>query len=357
MKVEYPVAFAEDVFNDVNDVLANLLRDVTKRERPRIMLVADTNVVNRTEDLGTKIGRYLHTHGIDMAANPVVITGSEKAKYDDLKSAMHIATAAIGARIGVNDVMLVLGGGSMFDVAGWAAAQVRGGIRVVRMPTTPAAMIDAAFSEYAALDAGGIKDSMRVRSIPSAVVIDTKFAVTVLDGVWRAGLAEAVRLATVCDGELLKRLAELAEMYNARDFQAMDEAVRAAVACRLKNGATTFGLWSALRLQMMSGYKLPHGYAVGIGVVLDSFYAQLRGLLTEEERDFICSTLDACGAMDSAFHSRRLITQSDSLLRGIDAWRLSTGSEAIVLPNGIGKSVVEEKPDRDTMNAALNMLK
>lgn len=107
----------------------------------------------------------------------------------------------------------------------------------------------------------------------------------------------------------------------------------------------------------MSGYKLPHGYAVAIGVVIDAYYAQLRGLITEEERDFLCATLDSCGAMDCAFYSRRLIAQVDSLICGLDALRLSAGSEAIVLPKGLGNSIVEEKPDRDTMKSALNMLK
>lgn len=353
----YPIKLTDDVFGEENETLAGLLKTITKVENPKILLVADVNVVNRTEGLGTKIGRYLQAHGITLAASPVVISGSEKAKYDDFHSGMRIASAAISAKVGVNDVMLVLGGGSMLDVAGWAAAQVRGGINVVRMPTSVAAMIDGAYSEYAALDIGGVKDSMRVASKPAAVVVDTAFASTVLDGVWRAGFAEAVRLAAVYDANFLKRLSELSELYNARETSTLDEVVRSSIELRQKNGATTFGLWSALRLESMSGYKLPHGYAVAIGVVIDAYYAQLRGLITEEERDFLCATLDSCGAMDCAFYSRRLIAQVDSLICGLDALRLSAGSEAIVLPKGLGNSIVEEKPDRDTMKSALNMLK
>ena len=353
----YPIVFTNNVFGEVNGDLAEVLRNVAGTETPRVLLVADMNVVQHTDGLGTKIGRYIQTHGIDLVASPVVVSGSEKAKGDNLQSAMRVATAAIEARVGVNDIMLVLGGGSMLDIACWAAAQVRGGMRVVRMPTTVAAIVEAAYSPFAALDICGVKDSMRVTSIPDAVVVDTAFATTVLDGVWRAGFAEMVRLAAVSDAEFLKRLAELAVPFRDRDFAAMDEAVRRSVALRREKGPTTFGLWAALRLESMSGYRLPHGYAVAFGVIVDAAYAQLRGLITEEEKNLLRDLLIDCGAMDCAFHSRRLLEQDESLLRGLDAWRLSTGCDAIELPKGLGASTIEEFPDRATMKEAINMLK
>ena len=357
MNEEYPIVFTKDVFGVENRILADALKTVTGNDNPRVLLVADMNVVQRTEGLGTKIGRYVKEHGIDLAANPVVMSGSEKAKSDNLQSAMRVATAAIEAKIGANDAMLVLGGGSMLDIAGWAAAQVRGGIKLIRIPTTVAAMADAAYSTFAALDMGGVKDVMRVGCVPSAVLVDPGFAGTILDGVWRAGFAEMVRLAAVSDLAFLNRLSELAAPFRERDSEAMAEAVRSAVDLRRSKGATTFGLWAAMRLESMSGYKLPHGYAVAIGIVIDAAYAQLKGLIKEEEKNLLYGLLIDCGAMDCAFHSRRLITQDDLLLRGLDSWRLSTGSEAIVLPKGLGAATIEEKPDRATMKAALNMLK
>ena len=354
---KYPVVFVDDVFCDVKPDLAKLLREVAGVEKPRILLVADINVVQRVEGLGTKIGRYLQAHDIELAENPVVISGSEKAKADDMHSAMRIASAAIDAKIGADDVMVVMGGGSMLDVACWAAAQVRGGVKVVRVPTSVAAMIDAAYAEYAALDFCGVKDSLQVPSSPAAVVVDTTFATTVLDGVWRAGFAEAVRIAAVSDAALFDRLSSLAKPFSTRDAASMSEVVRASVETRRAKGTTSFGLWSALRLESMSGYKLPHGYAVAIGIVVDSYYAYLKGLITEAERDRICEALQDSGAMDCASHSHHLIAQADSLLRGLDSWRLSHGDIVLTLPKGIGSFTLEENPDRATMKEALNMLK
>jgi 3-dehydroquinate synthase len=216
-------------------------------------------------------------------------------------------------------------------------------------------MIEAGFAENAALDCAGVKDALKVKCPPSAVVIDTRFASTVLDGVWRAGFSEAVRLATVADKYLLKRLSEIASAFKARDDAAMVETVKGAIAARVKCDGSSFGLWSALRLEAMSGYKLPHGYAIAIGIAVDTAYAQLRGLIAEEDRSMVMRALEDCGAMDGALHSRHLVAQTDAVLRGLDAWNLSYGAGEVPVPNGLG-SAIAEKIDRDTMKQALNMI-
>ena len=348
--------FAEDVFGENNAILADTLRAVTGSGNPRIMLVADMNVVQHTEGLGTKIGRYVKANGIELMASPVVLPGGEKVKCDALRCAFRVATSAVEAKIGANDCIVALGGGTILDVAGWAASQVRGGVKLVRIPTTVASMIEAGFAESAALDCAGVKDSLKVRCVPSAVVIDTRFASTVLDGVWRAGFSEAVRLATVSDAVFLRRLSEIASEFKVRNDAAMVETVKGAIDARMKCGGSAFGLWSALRLESMSGYKLPHGYAIAIGVTVDTAYAQLRGLITEDERSVVVRALEDCGAMDGALHSRHLVAQTEAVLRGLDAWNLSYGSEEVPVLNGLGSSIVE-KIDRDTMKQALNMIK
>ena len=345
----YPIRFAEDAFADGNETLVSTRREVTGDENPRVLLVADGNVVQRTEGLGTRIGRYVQAYGIKLAAPPVVIGGGEKIKADNFKSVTDIVNAVIEAKVGANDVMLVLGGGSLLDVAGYAAAQVRGGIPLVRMPTTVASMMDAAFASDAAIDSPGVKDALRVPCEPAAVVIDPKFAVTVLDGVWRGGAGEAIRFAAVHDAPLMKKLAKCAEQIKNRDYGTMCDVIRQVVESRVKKGSSGFALWSAARLEAMSTYKLPHGYAVPIGICIDCAYAVTKGLLKEADQELVCRTLADCGALDGLVHSRHLLSQSDSILFGLDAWRLSSGSPALILPSGIGKATVDETPDRELM--------
>lgn len=352
-KGSYPVLFAEDVFAEGNPAFADLLKGLTGAETPRVLMVADGNVVQRTEGLGTRIGRYVQTYGIRLAAPPVVLGGGEKIKTDNLQSVVKIATAALDAKVGANDVVLALGGGTILDVAGYAACQVRGGVKLVRMPTTPASMMDAAFAEDAAVDSPAVKDALRVPCPPAAVVIDPKFAATVLDGVWRGGIGEAVRQAAVRDGALMKRIAKGAEALKNRDGAVFAEVVQACVESRVKKGGSGFALWSAHRLEAMSGYKLPHGYAVPIGICIDCAYAVERQYMKEEDQESVCRVLADCGALDGLAHSHHLMSQPDSILFGLDAWRLSTGSEAILLPAGVGKSKVEEAPDREVLKKVI----
>jgi 3-dehydroquinate synthase len=342
----YPVEIVEDVFGE-SEKLSEALRAVSGGAEPRVLLVADMNVVNRTDGLGSKIGRYFQSHSIKLLANPVVVPGGEKIKTDDMQCARRIISAMLDAKLGVGDAVIVLGGGSVIDVAGYAAAQVRGGIGQVRIPTTVAAMIDGAYSTYSAIDSVNVKDALRVPCEPAAVLVDPLFAKTVLDGVWRGGISEAVRLAVMSDPSYFKKLGKSAEGFFKRDYGVMCEMVRKAVEIRGKKGDTTFAQWAAARLESMSSYKLPHGYAVAIAICIDSAYSCAKGYITEAEHESIGEILRACGALDALQHSRRLLDQSDSVLFGLDAWRLATGSTAITLPGGIGSRKVEEQPDRE----------
>ncbi|MGN0854968.1 MAG: iron-containing alcohol dehydrogenase [Kiritimatiellia bacterium] len=349
----YPVLFAEDVFAEGNPAFANLLRELTGVEAPRVMMVADGNVVQRTTGLGTRIGRYVQTYGITLAGAPVVLGGGEKLKTDQLQSVMKIVTAALDAKIGVADVVLALGGGAVLDVAGYAACQVRGGAKLVRIPTTVAAMLDAAFAEEAALNSPAVKNAVRIPCPPAAVVIDPAFAATVLDGVWRGGIGEAVRQAAVRDGALMKKLAKAAEALKNREMAALAEIVRACAESRVRKGGSDFALWSAHRLEAMSGYKLPHGYAVPMGICIDCAYAVEKGIMKEEDQETICRVLADCGALDGLAHSRHLMTQPDNILFGLDAWRLATGREAILVPAGVGKAQEVETPDREALKKVI----
>lgn len=347
----YPVEFVEGAFGD-SPVLAELLAKIGD-EDAGVMIVADMNVVQRMPGLGARIGKYVQTHGIRLVGSPVVVAAGEKIKADNLQCALTIVSALLEAKLGKNDIVLAIGGGTLLDVAGYAAAQVRGGIGIVRMPTTPAAMMDAAFADYAAVDSTNVKDALRVASVPSAVVIDFEFAASVLDGVWCGGIGEAVRLGASSSATLMKKLYKLGDDYHRRDMGALAEIVQAVVAVRKKSGPTPLALWSSARLEAMSGYKLPHGYAVPIGICLSLGYSVEIGLMKAGDCDSVIKFMTATGAMDGLAHSQHIFTQVDSLLFGLDAWRLSSGSRSITVCTAIGKSKIEENPQRDVFAKVL----
>ena len=326
----FPVEFLDDPFAGTSALAPHLAGG-------RTLIVADMNAVQRIPSIGTRIGRFVQEAGLTLAGSPVVIGGGEKCKADDLESVKRTVKAALDARIGRNDTILALGGGALLDVAGYAAAQLRGGVRLVRMPTTPAAMMDAAFAVTAAVNFGSIKDALKVPSVPAAAVIAPALARTVLDGVWNAGLAEAMRFALVHDAALLKKILQLAPAYRERNEEALADLVTAVGAARQKKGDSDFALWAAARLEAMSDYRLPHGYAVAIGIVLDTGYAMEKGMLAPEVREQYVAALKDAGALDGLSHSRHLLEQPEALLKGLDARELASGSAEVTLPTAPGK--------------------
>lgn len=351
----YPVEFAGDAFGAGN-ALAKLLKKVSGSDSPRVLIVADMNVVQRNEGLGSKIGKYVKDHGIRLADRPVVLAGGEKIKADGFAGFTKIATAMIAAKLGHEDLVLAIGGGSLLDVAGYAAAQVRGGCKLVRMPTTPAAMFGAAWADYAGLDSSSVKDAFRVASVPVAVVIDVTLANSVLDGVWRGGIGEAVRLAVAMDASLLKKIFKLQDAYCARDPKTLEELVKLVHAVYAKKGSTDFALWSSSRLEAMSNYKLPCGYSVPIGISVEMRYAAEKGDIKEKDRDTVFEFLMKSNALDGIKHSLHLVTQLDNLMFGIDAQRLQNGNEGITVLSGMGKTKLVEEPDRETYKKVLKEL-
>lgn len=287
-----PVEFVDDLFDEASP-LASLVGE------RKLLLVADQNVVQRVAGLGTKIGAYVKNHAIALAGAPVVLAGGERLKMDNFQSAQRIIDAVLKAELGAEDFVLALGGGTLFDVTGWAVAQVKGSPRLVRIPTTPAAMMDAAFASTASLNTSTVKDALTVPSVPAAVYISLPFASSVLDGVWRAGVSEAVRLAAEKDPKVLKNLAPRAEAYFKRETAAFEFFVRTTVELRQKKGSTDLGIRHASEFEPKSNWKLPHGYAVSIGTLIE-----LQG---RDSFDMARTILKTCGALDGLYHSRHIL--------------------------------------------------
>lgn len=308
----YRVEIVEDSFGE-SEVLAEVL-DGSLGEGGRVLLVADSNVVTHTEGLGPKIGRYMNEHGLHLAGKAVIVPGGEKVKHESMSAAMTVLDTAVHRHIGENDCILALGGGVLFDLAGWAAAQL-GGIKVVRMPTTPAAMTGAAYAEEALLDRCGRKDVIRLPSPPAAVVIDVSFVKTVMDGVWRAGTGETACIA-VLDKSVCRVFCEAAPLYAARDYDAFARMVGAVAEYRRKTRVEPMVEDLAALLEEQSDFRLPHGYAIPLALMIEAGVLVEKGSVKEKTLTAIREALDACGSLEGLYHSQHILRRREVLFGG-----------------------------------------
>jgi shikimate kinase / 3-dehydroquinate synthase len=161
-------------------------------------------------------------------------------------------------------IVVALGGGCTTDVAGFAAATWKRGIRWVAVPTSLVGQVDAAIGGKTAIDVPAGKNLVGAFHWPTRVVCDPALLETLAEAERLNGLAEVVKTGLLA-GEPFW---ELREPEQVRRCAAYKSAVCLADphdrgARRQLNLGHTF----AHALEAASGYDLPHGQAVALGLL------------------------------------------------------------------------------------------
>lgn len=105
-----------------------------------------------------------------------------------------------------DSVVVAFGGGSVGDLAGFAAGAFLRGVDWIQLPTTLLAQLDAAIGGKTAVDLPEAKNSVGLFHHPRAVVADVELLATLPPAAVRAGLVEAVKTAALLDPELFARI-------------------------------------------------------------------------------------------------------------------------------------------------------
>ena len=99
------------------------------------------------------------------------------------------------------DLVIALGGGVMGDLAGFAAAVVRRGVRFVQMPTTLLAQVDSSVGGKTGINTGAGKNLVGAFHQPALVLADLAVLDTLPDRELRAGYAEVVKYGLLGDAD------------------------------------------------------------------------------------------------------------------------------------------------------------
>ena len=92
-------------------------------------------------------------------------------------------------------VVVTTGGGALSDAVGFAAAIWKRGVRLIHIPTTPLAAVDAAWGGKTGINWGGSKNQLGTIAPPLAVHVDARWMHTLPSREFRAGLAEVAKHA------------------------------------------------------------------------------------------------------------------------------------------------------------------
>lgn len=115
-------------------------------------------------------------------------------------------------------LIVVIGGGVLLDLVGFAAATYMRGIGCVYVPTTLMAMADASVGGKTAIDFMGIKNLIGAYSLPKSLYINPIFLKSLPTKHLRNGAAEMIKHGILKGGEAWKQLAQMSLV----DFCALD---------------------------------------------------------------------------------------------------------------------------------------
>lgn len=105
-----------------------------------------------------------------------------------------------------SDCVVAVGGGVVGDLAGFAAASYMRGIDFYNIPTTLLSQVDSSVGGKTAVNFGGIKNIVGAFYPPKKVLIDPDLLKTLPPRQISNGMAEAIKMAVTCDGDLFARL-------------------------------------------------------------------------------------------------------------------------------------------------------
>lgn len=243
------------------------------------------------------------------------------------------------------DCVVALGGGVTGDMAGFAAGCYLRGIRYVQLPTTLLAAVDSSVGGKTAVDLRAGKNLAGVFLQPAAVLCDTACLHSLPADVFADGAAEAVKTGVLSDERLFS-------LFETGDLRTTDltEIISRCVA--FKGGVVeqdefdtgvrrtlNLGHTAGHAIEQCSGYSVPHGHAVAMGMVLIARAAEKLGWCESPCAQRIASVLRRNGLPVATEYDAK--TLADAAL----ADKKRTGGDiTLVIPRRIGECCLKKVP-------------
>jgi 3-dehydroquinate synthase len=205
------------------------------------------------------------------------------------------------------DAVIGLGGGVVGDIAGFVASIYMRGIPYVHVPTTLMAMVDSAIGGKTGVDLKSGKNLMGSIYQPKAVFVDIDYLKDLPVKQLINGLAEVIKYGVIKDKRLFKFLERNMDKILKKDPTALEYILKRSIKVKVdivrKDEREKTGLRATLNyghtyghaLEKLSGYKLLHGHAISIGMIIVNKLAVSKGALKEKHATRIKELLKLAG--------------------------------------------------------------
>jgi 3-dehydroquinate synthase len=302
--------------------------------------------------------RYFECHGI--RAQILKLSAGEQNK--NLRTYLTIQRALDAFPFHRRDEpIIVVGGGVLCDVAGFAASCFRRGVPHIRVPTTLMAYVDAAVGVKTGFNFDEHKNRIGSFAAPLHVLLDRQFLSSLPRRHILNGVCEILKLAIIKDAALFALLEAYGAGCIASGFQdtqsrrILNQAIDGMLAELAPNlfedelaRAVDFGHTLSYGLEHVRS-DLLHGEAVLLDMAVSTFIARRRQLLPDADATRILQLLDTLGIVPRTGHlDTERMWQS---LRERTEHR--NGLQRVPMPVSVGQCVFVNDITRDEIDVAV----
>jgi len=176
-----------------------------------------------------------------------------------------------------------LGGGVVTDITGFVASVYKRGIGFGYVPTTLLGMVDAAVGGKNGIDVGIYKNVLGTISQPAFLLYDYNLLKTLPEQEWINGFAEIIKHAVILDAKLFETLENHVVDDYRKNHVLLGQLIQKNVEIKLSivtEDENEMGRRKLLNFGHTFGhaieniYKLPHGFAVAIGMVIAAYISE-----------------------------------------------------------------------------------
>ena len=332
-----------------------------------------SNLRGLADMLGTGVERVLVIHPRAMRAigeavrNGLAVQGfsafiAEVPDAEEAKSAKVAASlwGVLGqAGFTRSDAIVGVGGGTVTDLAGFVAATWLRGVKVVQVPTTLLAMVDAAVGGKTGINTAEGKNLVGAFYPPDGVLCDLAMLDTLPQLDFVSGMGEVIKCGFIADPVILDLVEADPQGVERRDtalVRALVERsimVKAHVVTRdLKESSLreilNYGHTLAHAIEQVEHYSWRHGAAVSVGMVYAAELARLAGMLDDPVVDRHRSLLAAVG-LPTSYRDDRWPQLHAAMKRD----KKTRGSQLrFVVLEGLAKPARLEGPDVSLLEVA-----
>jgi len=337
------------------DLIGSVLRD--HGLDGSILLVTDRTVAG----LGLCDSVLASLQVAGFTVHSIVVPSGEQHKC--LASLEKLYGAALRAGLDREATILGLGGGVVCDLAGMVAATYLRGIRLVLVPTTLLAQVDASIGGKVGVDFQGVKNLVGAFYPARLVLIDPQVLRTLPKIALADGMVEIIKIALIRSVALLELVQDLDDVTDVLDHpmvirQAAQQKIQLVEVDPYERGKRmllNFGHTVGHALEAASGYHLSHGQAVSMGMAAEMWLGVQQGWCREDDFGVLTALqhrFDLPSTAHSCERSARVSVDPDQVLTltRYDKKR-TAGKLRLALPIGPGEGAIFEAEEPDIRRA------